>query len=195
MSPAFQAVIDDFFNAIDKTTEQLSDSASAHKDDEMQALTQKLEDLTDSYKRTLAEMENVRKRAEKQQALTKDFAIQGFAKSLLDVADNLERAAEAVPENKLQEAAQDPEKLKALLQSLLQGVKMTQSTLNQALRMNGVEQYDPMGEPFNPELHNALFKVPDADKKPGHVAAVVKRGYKLKDRVLRAAEVGVTPVA
>ncbi len=67
--------------------------------------------------------------------------VQGFAKSLLDVADNRERAAEAVPENKLQEAAQDPEKLKALLQSLLQGVKMTQSTLNQVPKQCGCLQH------------------------------------------------------
>lgn len=137
----------------------------------------------------LADMENLRARSAQQVENNRKFAIQGFVKQVLEVADNLERAAEAVPQAAL--TSSDAAELQKQLTMLLEGVQMTQRVLNHALKMNGVESYRPHGEQFDPNLHSALFQLPDPSKTPGTVSVVAKTGYKMHDRVLRAAEVGV----
>ena len=116
------------------------------------------------------------------------FAIQGFCKDLLDVADNLGRATSTVDIN----ATNDAEKTKAMLMSLHEGVLMVEKQLSSTFSKHGVEKYDPTGDAFDPNDHMALFNVPLAEgKEAGTVAAVTKAGYKLHDRVIRPAEVGV----
>ncbi|GFR51345.1 hypothetical protein Agub_g13768 [Astrephomene gubernaculifera] len=162
------------------------------KEEAAAKLTQQVESLTDSLKRTLAEMENLRARTAREVDVSKKFAIQGFVKSLLDVPDNLERAAGVVPPEALKEdGGLAPEKLRSLLSSLLEGVRATESIMVKVLKQNGVERYDPAGQPFDPNLHNALFDVPDPTKENNTIAIVTKKGYKLNDRVIRPAEVGV----
>ncbi|KAG2428900.1 hypothetical protein HYH02_014222 [Chlamydomonas schloesseri] len=162
------------------------------KEDHATKLTQQVETLTDSLKRTLAEMENLRARTAREVDVSKKFAIQGFVKSLLDVPDNLERAASVVPAEALKEdGGVPPEKLRNLLSGLLEGVRATENILLKVLKQNGVERYDAAGQPFDPNLHNALFDIPDPTKENNTVAVVTKKGYKLNDRVIRPAEVGV----
>ncbi|EFN57477.1 hypothetical protein CHLNCDRAFT_11196, partial [Chlorella variabilis] len=153
------------------------------------------EDLKDKLLRTLADMENLRERTARTSAETKQFAVQGLVKNLLEVADNLERAAGSVPpEDVHQDSEIDRDRALKLLRSLREGVLMTDTVLMKASRAGwgGVTRYDPLGDKFDPNLHNALFEVPDATKDPGTVAVVVKRGYELNERVVRAAEVGVS---
>ncbi|KAK7300016.1 hypothetical protein RJT34_10847 [Clitoria ternatea] len=149
--------------------------------------------MQDKVLRTYAEMENVMGRTRREADNSKKFAIQNFAQSLLDVADNLGRASSVVKESfsKVDTSNDSVEAVK-LLKTLLQGVEMTEKQLSEVLKKFGVEKFDPTNEPFDPHRHNAIFQIPDASKTPGTVAAVLKAGYMLYDRVIRPAEVGVT---
>jgi len=148
-------------------------------------------EMKDRLVRTLADMENLRDRTGKQLEEARKFATQGLVKSLVDVADNLERAAASVVKD-VDAAELDVEKALSLLHGLKDGVVMTDGILMKILEKEGVKRYDPAGESFDPNLHEALFEVPaSGDAKPGNVAVVVKKGYLMHDRAVRAAEVGV----
>ncbi|KAK7387118.1 hypothetical protein VNO78_27642 [Psophocarpus tetragonolobus] len=152
-----------------------------------------IEKMQDKVLRTYAEMENVMDRTKRNAESSKKFAVQNFAKSLLDVADNLGRASSVVKESfsKIESPKESSEAVQ-LLKTLLEGVEMTEKQLAEVLKKFGVEKYDPTNEPFDPHRHNAVFQFPDASKPPGTVGHVLKAGYMLYDRVLRPAEVGVT---
>ncbi|XP_022848409.1 grpE protein homolog 2, mitochondrial-like isoform X3 [Olea europaea var. sylvestris] len=151
------------------------------------------EQMKDKVLRTLAEMENVKDRTKREADNAKKFAIQNFAKSLLDVADNLGRASSAAKESfsKIETSNGAPGAV-TQLKTLLEGVEMTEKQLIEVFKKFGVEKYDVMNEEFDPNRHNAVFQVPDASKPANHVAVVLKAGYMLHDRVIRPAEVGVT---
>ena len=141
----------------------------------VEELQAKVNDLADSFKRSLAEMENLRQRTAREVDTARRFAAEPVIKAMLDVADNLQRAAEAVPAAALDGSEPlDADKARALLASLLEGVRMTEGVLMGAFRRHGVEQYDPAGEKFDPNLHQAMFEVPDATKEAGVVAVVTK---------------------
>ncbi|CAK8565658.1 unnamed protein product [Lathyrus sativus] len=152
-----------------------------------------IEKMQDKVLRTYAEMENVMDRTKRNAENSKKFAIQNFAKSLLDVADNLGRASSVVKDSFSKiESPKESDEAAPLLKTLLEGVEMTEKQLAEVLKKHGVEKFDPTNEPFDPNRHNAIFQIPDASKPPGTVGAVLKAGYMLYDRVLRPAEVGVT---
>ncbi|KAK3261426.1 hypothetical protein CYMTET_29666 [Cymbomonas tetramitiformis] len=154
---------------------------------------EQIAEANDKVLRTLADMENLRERMNRQSENSRLFAIQGFVKGLLDVSDNLHRAADAVPADFKEADGSEipPEKILSLLKSLHEGVVMTEKQLLQVFKQNQVVRYDPEGDVFDPELHMALFELPDASKEVGTVGAVVKMGYTLNGRVVRPAEVGV----
>jgi molecular chaperone GrpE len=135
--------------------------------------------------RTLAEMENLRKRTAKEVADARTYGITSFARDVLDIADNLQRALDAVPAE-AREAA-DPG-----LKSLIEGVEITEKSLLKALEKNGVQKLDPLGEKFNPNFHQAMYEVPDSSVPAGTVVQVVQGGYTIGDRVLRPALVAVS---
>lgn len=154
---------------------------------------EELEQMKDKVLRTLAEMENVKDRTRRESENSKKFAIQNFAKSLLDVADNLGRASSAAKESFSKiDVPEDAGGAFQQLKVLLQGVEMTEKQFLEVFRKFGVERYDPTNEEFDPNRHNAVFQVPDASKPADRVAVVLKAGYMLHDRVIRPAEVGVT---
>jgi molecular chaperone GrpE len=139
----------------------------------------------DRLLRALAEMENLRKRTEREIADSRLYSVTSFARDLLAVADNMRRALEAVaPE--LRESAQNEVK------ALIEGVELTERELLKALEKNGVRQFTPQGEKFDPNLHQAMFEIPDASVPAGSVVQVVQPGYMIGDRVLRPALVGVS---
>ena len=119
----------------------------------------------------------------------RDFAIQRFAKDLVDSVDNLDRALATVPEDKLT-ATEKSAHLQDLV-NLYEGLKMTESILMDTLRKHGLERFDPDGEKFNPNEHDATFMAPQAGKEDNTVFHVQQKGFKLNGRVLRAAKVGV----
>ncbi|KAG0013650.1 Mitochondrial matrix cochaperone [Entomortierella chlamydospora] len=132
------------------------------------------------------DMENLRQRTAKEVASTKEYAIQKFAKDLLDTADILVLAIKNVPAEEISETSTNNH-----LKSLHTGVSMTRDELLKTLKRHGVEPYDPINEKFDPNLHQANFQVPMPDKEPGTVFDVQKVGFMLKGRVLRPAQVGV----
>ncbi|GAA5802765.1 co-chaperone GrpE [Helicostylum pulchrum] len=156
----------------------------------------KISELQDAYLRCLADQENVRERSRKEIASTKEFAIQKFAKDLLDTVDILNMALTAVPDelrekNSSSELIKDAEKVFDQLTNLYTGVSMTETELVRALKRHGVERENPEGDAFDPNKHQALFQAPMPGKEAGTIFAVQKMGYTLKGRVLRPAQVGV----
>ncbi|XP_072969228.1 grpE protein homolog 2, mitochondrial-like isoform X4 [Typha angustifolia] len=165
----------------------------AEKEELLKLKHKEIEKMQDKVLRSYAEMENVIDRTRREAENSKKYAIQSFAKNLLDVADNLGRASSVVKESFSKiDASKDSVGAVPLLKTLLEGVEMTEKQLAEVFRKFGVEKFDPMNENFDPHRHHAVFQIPDASKPPGTVAAVVKVGYMLYDRVLRPAEVGVT---
>ena len=140
-------------------------------------------DLNDKLLRALAETENLRRRGRKEREDTANYAVAGFARDLLSVADNLGRALDTLPET-LDETGD-------LLSGFIEGVKLTEREFANVLERHGIDKVDPMGEKFNPNRHEALFEIPTGDAAPGTVVQVIEVGYVLKERLLRAAKVGV----
>ncbi|XP_010536689.1 PREDICTED: uncharacterized protein LOC104811631 isoform X2 [Tarenaya hassleriana] len=168
----------------------------AEKEELLKTKHQELGQMKDKVLRTYAEMENVMDRTRREAENSKKYAIQNFAKSLLDVADNLGRASSVVKDSFSKiDTSKDSAGAAPLLKTLLEGVEMTEKQLAEVFKKFGLEKYDPLNEPFDPNRHNAVFQVPDASKPEGTVAHVLKSGYMLYDRVIRPAEVGVTQAA
>ena len=145
------------------------------------AIEGEAEEAKDRALRMAAEMENLRRRTQREVQDAKAFSISGFARDMLEVADNLTRALEAVPEG-----SDDP----ALI-GLKEGVEMTGRALDRALEKHGVRKLEPAGEKFDPNFHQAMFKVPDPAVPANSVVQVVQAGYAIGPRVLRPAMVGV----
>ncbi|KAI4366172.1 hypothetical protein MLD38_022086 [Melastoma candidum] len=165
----------------------------AEKEELLKLKHKKIEEMQDKVLRSYAEMENVMDRTRREAENAKKYAIQNFAKSLLDVADNLARASSVVKESFSKiDASSDTTGAVPLLKTLLEGVEMTEKQLLEVFKKFGIEKYDPQGEHFDPHRHNAAFQISDSTKPPGSVAVVLKPGYLLYDRVIRPAEVGVT---
>lgn len=149
------------------------------------ALEREHAEMKDRLLRTLAEMENLRKRTEREVADSRLYSVTGFARDMLVVADNMRRALEAVtPE--LRSTAESGVK------ALIDGIELTERELLKALEKNGVRQFTPQGEKFDPNLHQAMFEIPDTTVPAGSVVQVVQPGYMIGDRVLRPALVGVS---
>jgi molecular chaperone GrpE len=150
----------------------------------VEVLQKEVAEARDRMLRTLAEMENLRKRTTKEVADARLYGITGFARDVLDIADNLQRALDAVPAEA--RAAADPG-----LASLIEGVELTERSLLNALEKHGVKKFDPSGQKFDPNFQQAMFEVPDASVPAGTVVQVMQAGYTIGDRVLRPALVGI----
>lgn len=149
------------------------------------ALEREHAEMKDRLLRMLAEMENLRKRTEREVTDARLYGVANFARDVLGVADNMRRALEAVtPE--LRSSAD------AGAKALIDGVELTERELLKVLEKNGMRQFSPQGEKFDPNLHQAMFEVPDASVPAGSVVQVVQPGYMIGERVLRPALVGVS---
>lgn len=142
-------------------------------------------DLTDRLLRTAADMDNLRRRSERDLADARKYAVQKFAADMLVVADNLRRALDAFPPDKRQSADET-------LKGVIEGVEMTAREMERLLERHGVRRIEAEGERFDPHRHQAMFEVPNPDVPAGTVVQVVQDGYVIGDRVLRAAMVGVS---
>jgi len=142
-------------------------------------------ELKDRLLRTLADMDNLRKRTAREVADAQLRGITSFAHDILGVADNMRRALDAVSPEARRGA-------QAAVTALIDGIELTERELLKALEKNGVRQFAPQGEKFDPNLHQAIFEVPDASVPAGSVVQVVQPGYMIGDRVLRPAMVGVS---
>jgi molecular chaperone GrpE len=151
----------------------------------VEALAKEVAEARDKMLRTLAEMENLRQRTRREVADSKIYGITGFARDVLDIADNLQRALDTVP-------AETRELADPLLKTLIEGVELTERALLNALEKNGVKKFDPQGEKFNPNFQQAMYEVPDPSVPAGTVVQVVQAGFMIGERVLRPALVGVS---
>ncbi len=145
-------------------------------------------EFKDRLLRTLAEMENLRKRTEREVAEARLYGNASFARDVLAVADNMHRALATIDEEL---AAQSDAKMKALVE----GVELTERELHKVLEKHGVKKFTPAGEKFDPNVQQAMYEVENSELPPGHVAQVIQSGYMLGDRVLRPALVAVTKAA
>jgi molecular chaperone GrpE len=175
----------------DPTARQAEAMAAASEDtagemaDPIAEAKREAAEFKDKLLRTLAEMENLRKRTEREVLDVRVYGIAGFARDVLAVADNMHRALEAIGPD-LRDAA-DP-KVKALIE----GVELTERELMKILERNGVQKFSPQGEKFDPNFHQAMYEAPTSDQPPGQVAQVIQAGYMIGDRVLRPALVVVS---
>jgi molecular chaperone GrpE len=142
-------------------------------------------ELKDKVLRTLAEMENLRRRAEREAADAKTYGVTSFARDMLTFADNLRRAAESVPAGAREQEG-------TALKTLIEGIELTERDFLSRLGKYGIKKLEPLGVKFDPNLHEALFEVPDETVPNGTVAQVMEDGYTIGERVLRPAKVGVS---
>jgi molecular chaperone GrpE len=154
-------------------------------DDPLVAALRESAELKDKVLRTLAEMENLRRRTEREVADARLYGIASFARDVLGIADNMQRALDAARQELGNSA--DPG-----VKTLLEGVELTERELLKALERNGVKRFDPQNEKFDPNLHQAMYEVPDASVPSGMVVQVIQPGYMIGERILRPALVAVS---
>ena len=159
------------------------EQAPGNPDDIIAALRAEAADLKDKLLRAHAEVENIRKRSEREKEETAKYAITRFARDIVNVGDNFQRAIDAVPAGA---AEQD-----AALKSFLEGVTMTERELLNVLERYGIKRVQPVNEPFNPHLHQAVMEIQRTDVPAGTVVQVFQAGFTIEDRVLRPAMVAV----
>ena len=159
------------------SVEAEAETAAPEAEDPLEALRAKVDENRDSYLRAAAELENVRKRAARDVDNARKFALERFGAELLDVRDSLELGLNI-------EGEADAEHLRA-------GSEATLKLLKKTMERFGVEEVDPQGEPFDPELHEAMTMQPSAEVEPGSVLTVFQKGYTLNGRLLRPARVVV----
>ncbi|GJE61799.1 Protein GrpE [Methylobacterium trifolii] len=148
------------------------------------ALTAERDEFKDRTLRTLAEMENLRRRTEREVTDARTYAVTNFARDVLNVADNIRRALDSVP-------AEARSAAEGALKGLIDGIELTERDLAKTLERHGVKLVEPKGQRFDPNRHQAMFEVPDSEVPTGTVVQVVQAGYVIGDRVLRPALVGV----
>ena len=153
--------------------------------DPVEALAREAAEYKDKLLRTLAEMENLRRRTEREVADTRSYAIASFARDIMAVADNMDRALRALD-------SEIRDKADAGVKALLDGVELTERELLKVLDKHGVKKFEPVGERFNPNVHQAMYEVPDESVPSGQVVQVVQSGYMIGERVLRPAMVGIS---
>ncbi|MBS3850408.1 nucleotide exchange factor GrpE [Devosia sp. J2-20] len=152
--------------------------------DPIEALRAENSELKDRVLRTVAEMENLRKRTERDVNDTRSYAIAGFARDMLSATDALSRALMVLP-------AEARENGDATTKSLIEGIEMTEREMQRLLAKHGVTPIDAKGQKFDPHKHQAMFEVPDPSQPEGTVVQVVQAGFAIGDRILRPAMVGV----
>jgi molecular chaperone GrpE len=161
-----------------------AEAAQRTPHDVIVALQAEAVDLKDRLLRAHAEVENIRKRSEREKEETAKYAITRFARDIVNVGDNFQRAIDAVPAGA---AELDP-----ALKSFLEGVTMTERELLNVLERNGIRRVQPVNEPFNPHLHQAVMEMQRTDVPSGTVVQVFQAGFMIEDRVLRPAMVAVS---
>jgi molecular chaperone GrpE len=161
-----------------------AEAAQRTPHDVIVALQAEAADLKDRLLRAHAEVENIRKRSEREKEETAKYAVTKLARDIVNVGDNFQRGIDAIPAGA---AESDP-----ALNSFLEGVRMTERELFNVLERYGIRRVQPVNEPFNPHLHQAVMEIARSDVPSGTVVQVFQAGFMIEDRVLRPAMVGVS---
>ncbi|MBI3419907.1 MAG: nucleotide exchange factor GrpE [Proteobacteria bacterium] len=165
----------------ESTAENLPEENSAEAA-RIRELEAQLAEVKNEALRHLAEAENTRKRGAKEREDTAKYAVSGFAREMLEVADNLHRAIAAVKPEMLDNPG---------VKALFTGVEATDRQLQSALERAGIKKIEPLGQKFDPNLHRVMIEVDAPDKEPGTVVQVMQPGYMIHDRLLREAMVAI----
>lgn len=163
--------------------EPRDDAAEAATEDSAPTAEERLANVNDQLLRSLAELENTRKRAARDRSEALKFGAMSFARDMLGVVDNLQRALKV-----MQELGDD---MPDATRSLLEGVAATERDLLAALARHKVTALTPMGEKFDPNLHEAMFEAPGTGQVSGTIIEIVEAGYMMEERLLRPAKVGI----
>ncbi len=150
--------------------------------DRLAELVKELEEVRQHVLYAQAETQNVRRRLEQEKQNAAAYAATGFARDMLSVKDNLERALAAVPEEQRSDDKLGP---------LVTGIEATARELEAALQRNGITRIEAMGQPLDPHRHQAMIEIPSDEAEPGTIVQELQSGYMIKDRLLRPALVGV----
>lgn len=161
-----------------------ADEAAQAESEELEAAKAEAADFRDRYMRLAADMDNLRRRTEREVKDAKSYSVAGFARDMLAVSDNLRRALDAIPADV--RAGAD-----AGLSTLIEGVELTERSMLSALERHGVRKLEPEGQKFDPNFHQAMFEIPNTDVPHNTVVQVVQAGFTIGERVLRPAMVGV----
>ena len=152
---------------------------------EISQLKEEVAQSRDRFLRLAAEMDNLRKRTEREKAEATLYAATNFARDLLSVADNLGRALQALPQEERDHAGE-------IEKNLISGVEATERELQQVFQRHGIKRILTVGQKFDPNFHQAIYEVPTSEKPPGIVMQEMQPGYAVGDRCLRPAMVGVS---
>ena len=164
------------------------DRAAEGGDDQLEMLMAERESLKDQLLRALADVENMRRRTEREMETARKYGHTGFARDLVGAIDNLARAIDAAPKA-------DDEAASESVAALITGLEMSWTEIQSTMERHGIRRISPLGEKFDYNFHQAMFEVPTNDQPPGMVLEVVQHGYVLHDRLLRPAMVGVSKAA
>ena len=156
--------------------------------DPVEALIAERDSLKDQLLRALADVENMRRRTEREMETARKYGHTGFARDLVGAIDNLARAVEAAPKSEEAPGAE-------AVDGLVTGIEMSWQEIQATMERHGIRRISPKGEKFDYNFHQAMFEMPSADLAPGTVVEVVQHGYVLHDRLLRPAMVGVSKAA
>jgi molecular chaperone GrpE len=176
------------------TGESAPDAADASMNDDksgdetFEALMVERDSLKDQLLRALADVENMRRRTERELETARKYSHTGFARDLVGAIDNLARAIDAAP-------AADDEAVGESVNALITGLEMSWTEIQSTMERHGIRRISPVGEKFDYNFHQAMFEMPHPDQPPGTVVEVVQHGYVLHDRLLRPAMVGVAKSA
>ena len=173
---------------IDARAEEKTEKSGWEKGAEAEAtaaLQAENDELRDRVLRVMAEMENLRRRADREKEESRKYAVTSFARDILAVADNMSRALQSMGDEGAEGADQT-------VKNLIEGVKMTERELLNVFERHGIKRIEPEGEKFDPNFHQAMFEAENPDVPSGTVIQVAQPGYVIGDRVLRPAMVGVS---
>ncbi len=148
-----------------------------------ETLQKEINHMKDQLLRSLAEAENIRKRTQREKEEARQYAVTNFARDLLNIADNLNRALQVMPS--------EQEEVLPAVKSLMEGVQLTQRELEAIFNRQGIKRISPLGEKFNHNFHQAMFETETEDQEAGIITQVLQDGYVIHDRLLRPAMVGV----
>jgi molecular chaperone GrpE len=169
-------------DSLESTLSEVEPSPVEASPELVETLQKEIDKLKDQWLRAVAETENIRRRAQKDREDANKYAITQFAREMLNVSDNLQRALENCPRQ---------EDLPESVKSLISGIEMTEKELHATLERQGVKSIHPLNEKFDPNLHQAMFEVENLEVEQGTIVQVLQRGYTLHDRLLRPALVAV----
>ena len=179
-----QLDVDDSAEVDNQITSDVTEESNVDLSSSVEGLEEQVAGLKDQLLRSVAELDNYRKRSEREKDQMRKFGIANFAKELLSAADNLRRALDSGPSNL--------EGTDESVKNLIVGVELTEKDLLNAFEKNGIRKIEPLGEKFDYNFHQAMFEVESNDQEAGIVVQVLQPGYAIEDRVLRAAMVGVS---